>query len=131
MKLTSVLTATIAVALTGGALTGGAAAAAPPGGTTIDLPAGFAGEGISIGAGNTFYAGSLADGRIARGDLVAGTSEVWIDTPAIAPAVGLDADVGHGVLWVAGGPSGSAAVYDLDTGDTVEILSLTAPNAGC
>ena len=34
---------------------------------TIDLPAGFAGEGVAGGAGNTFYAGSLADGRIARG----------------------------------------------------------------
>ena len=120
MKLMAAFTTTAVLALSGAA-----ALAAPPGGTTIDLPAGFAGEGISIGAGNTFYAGSLADGRIARGDLVAGTSEVWIDTPAVAPAVGLDADVRHGLLWVAGGPSGNAAVYELGSGETVAALSLT------
>ncbi|MBY5164101.1 hypothetical protein [Salsipaludibacter albus] len=102
-----------------------AAQAAPPDDTTIDLPAGFAGEGITIGAGNTFYAGSLADGRIAIGDLAGGTSEVWVDDPAIAPAVGLDADLANGLLWVAGGPSGQAAAYDLDTGDAVATLTLT------
>ena len=102
-----------------------AVGAAPPGDTTIDLPPGFAGEGISIGAGNTFYAGSLADGRIARGDLVAGTSDVWVADPVVAPAVGLDADVRHGLLWVAGGPTGQGAVYDLDTAEAVATLTLT------
>lgn len=106
-----------------------AADAAPPGDTTIDLPAGFAGEGVTLGAGNTFYAGSLADGRIAIGDVAAGTSTVWVDDPVVAPAVGLDADVGTGLLWVAGGPSGEAAVYDLASGDAVATLTLTAAPA--
>lgn len=52
---------------------------------TIHLPAGFAGEGVTVGAGNTFCAGSLADGRIARGDLGAGTSEVFVSAPIVAP----------------------------------------------
>ena len=34
---------------------------------TIDLPAGFAPEGVAVGRGGTFYAGSRTDGRIARG----------------------------------------------------------------
>lgn len=95
--------------------------------STIDLPAGFAGEGIATGIGSTFYAGSLTDGRIARGDLQAGTSEVLVSDPTVVPAVGLWADVRHGLLWVAGGPSGSGAVYDLDSGQSVATLDLTAP----
>jgi hypothetical protein len=94
--------------------------------STIDLPAGFAGEGIASGDDDTFYAGSLADGRIARGSLDAGTSEVFVSTPLVAPAVGLKADLRHDLLWVAGGPTGKAAVYDLDTGDGVVALALTA-----
>ena len=34
---------------------------------TIDLPAGFVGEGVAVGAHNTWYAGSVADGRVASG----------------------------------------------------------------
>jgi hypothetical protein len=91
---------------------------------TIDLPAGFAGEGVAVG-GNTFYAGSLADGRIARGNLRAGVSEVFVSDPIVAPAVGLKADLRHGLLWVAGGPSGKAAIYNLKTGAAVVALTLT------
>src|SRR5262245_48021542 len=71
---------------------------------TIDLPAGFQGEGVTVGAGSAFYAGSVADGRIARGNLRAGTSEVFVTTPLLPAAVGREADVRHGLLWVAGGP---------------------------
>ena len=92
---------------------------------TIDLPAGFEGEGVAVGAGTTFYAGSLADGRIARGDLRAGTSEVFVSNPLLAPAVGLKADLRHGLLWVAGGPTGQVAIYHLATGAPVEALTLT------
>jgi sugar lactone lactonase YvrE len=95
----------------------------PP--STIDLPPGFAGEGVASGDENTFYAGSLADGRIARGNLRAGTTEVFVTTPLVAPSVGLKADLRHDLLWVAGGPTGKAAVYDLDTGNGVVALTLT------
>jgi hypothetical protein len=92
---------------------------------TIDLPEGFQGEGIAVGRGHAFYAGSLADGRIAIGDLRKGTSEVWVSEPVIAPAVGLWADVRHGLLWVAGGPTGMGAAYDLGTGEAVASFVLT------
>jgi hypothetical protein len=103
----------------------GTAAAAPRGDSTIDLPEGFAGEGVAAGRGQTFYAGSLADGRIARGNLRHGTTEVWVEDPVLAPAVGLDADLRHGLLWVSGGPAGEAAAYDLDDGDVAAELTLT------
>ena len=35
----------------------------------VPLPTGFEPEGIAIGGGSTFYAGSLADGTIVAGDL--------------------------------------------------------------
>jgi sugar lactone lactonase YvrE len=107
----------------------GTAFAAPRGDSTIDLPAGFAGEGVAVGRGQTFYAGSLVDGRIARGDLRRGTAVPWVTDPVLAPAVGLDADLRHGLLWVSGGPTGEAAAYDLDTGEVAAELTLTTEAA--
>jgi sugar lactone lactonase YvrE len=118
--------ATVAAVL---ALPLGTASAAPRGDSTIDLPAGFAGEGVAVGRGQTFYAGSLVDGRIARGNLRRGTAGVWVADPVLAPAVGLDADLRHGLLWVSGGPTGEAAAYDLDTGEVAAELILTTDAA--
>jgi hypothetical protein len=39
---------------------------------TVDLPVGYRPEGITSGPGTAFYVGSLADGRIVKGDLIAG-----------------------------------------------------------
>jgi hypothetical protein len=103
----------------------GAADARHRGGATIDLPAGFSGEGVAVGRGNTFYAGSRADGRIARGDLHRGTSSVWVSDPLFATAVGLDADLRHGLLWVSGGLTGQAAAYRLRSGRPQAVLPLT------
>jgi hypothetical protein len=105
----------------------GIADARPRGDSTIDLPANFAGEGVDVGRGSTFYAGSLTDGRIARGNLRRGTSEVWVSETesVLAPAVGLDADLRHGLLWVAGGPTGQAAAYRIPSGDDVALRTLT------
>jgi sugar lactone lactonase YvrE len=79
----------------------------------------------------TFYAGSRLDGRIARGDLREGTSEVFVRTPlaGVGAATGLKADLRHGLLWVSGAATGKAAVYDLDTGAGIVALTLaTAPS---
>jgi sugar lactone lactonase YvrE len=92
---------------------------------TIDLPAGFVGEGVAVGGHNTFYAGSVADGRIARGNLPDGVSEVFVSTPLVAAATGLKADTRHNLLWVSGAATGQAAVYNLKTGEPVVALTLT------
>ncbi len=94
---------------------------------TIDLPdpANFAGEGVATGRGDTFYAGSRLDGRVARGDLRAGTSEIFIAEPIVGAATGLKADLRHDLLWVSGAATGRAAVYDLETGAPVVALTLT------
>ena len=95
---------------------------------TIDLPAGFVGEGVTVGAHNTFYAGSVfgpTGGQIARGDLRDGTSEVFVSAPIVPAATGLKADLRHNLLWVSGAGTGMAAVYDLKTGAPVVALTLT------
>ena len=49
----------------------------PPRGS-VPLPDGIRPEGITSGPGTTSYVGSLADGRIVTGDLLAGTSRVLL-----------------------------------------------------
>ncbi|HEX3090095.1 MAG TPA: hypothetical protein VHQ23_15685 [Ilumatobacteraceae bacterium] len=96
---------------------------------TIDLPAGFQGEGVAVGARNNFYAGSVTDGRVARGDLRDGTSDVFVSTPLVPSATGLKADQRHNLLWVSGAGTGMAAIYNLKTGAPVMALTLTTAPA--
>jgi len=89
----------------------------------ISLPDGFRPEGITTGRGSTFFAGSLADGRIYKGDYRTGEGEVLV--PGVGrPAVGLAYDSRSNYLFVAGGPSGKASVYDADTGQEVQVYDL-------
>jgi len=119
--------ALLAVASVSASAAGLADAAHPNFPETIDLPdpANFAGEGVATGRHSTFYAGSRVDGRVAIGDLRAGTSEIFIGEPIVAAATGLKADLRHDLLWVSGAQTGQAAVYDLETGDPVVALTLT------
>jgi len=90
---------------------------------TIPLPNGIQPEGITTGNGTEFYAGSLANGSIYKGDLRTGeVGPLSVQTDRVA--AGLDHDPRSDVLWVAGGPSGFAYVYDADTGDTIEEIAL-------
>ncbi|MEV0432089.1 superoxide dismutase [Nocardia sp. NPDC050413] len=82
--------------------------------TTIDLPAGFRPEGITIGARPVMYVGSAADGSIYRADLVTGHGEILSRGPG-TPSLGLRLD-DRGRLFVAGGSSGDARVLDARTG---------------
>lgn len=83
----------------------------------IPLPDGFQPEGIAIGPGTRFYAGSLANGSIYSGDLRTGEGSLLVTPPEGRLAVGLDIDARSGLLWVAGGPTGHAYAYDATTGE--------------
>ena len=97
---------------------------AQPAAESIPLPDGFSPEGIDVGTGSTFYVGSLRDGDIYRGDLRTAEGEVFVDAPANRVAVGLKADVAGRRLFVAGGPTGQAFIYDLDTGADLGAVQL-------
>jgi hypothetical protein len=82
-----------------------APALAEPFPASIPLPNDFAPEGIAVGAGSTFYAGSLVTGDIYRGSLRSGEGAIFIDAPEGRVAVGLKADRARRLLFVAGGPT--------------------------
>jgi sugar lactone lactonase YvrE len=104
-----------------------AAPAAAPTAEVIVLPGASSAEGIAAGRGATFYAGDLFRGDIFRGDVQRGTAELFIDAPDGRMAVGMAADVAHGLLFVAGGFTGQAYVYDFRTGGTVASYQLASP----
>jgi sugar lactone lactonase YvrE len=94
---------------------------------TIPLPDGFQPEGIESGRGHELFAGSLADGAIYRANARTGTGEILVPGAAGRVAVGLDFDLRTGYLFVAGGPTGMAHVFDSRTGAHVASYALTAP----
>ena len=89
---------------------------------TLPLPGGWQPEGIATGAGTTIYAGSRAGGSIWKGDLRTGAGELLVDADGRV-AVGMKVD--RGLLFVSGGPTGDAYVYDARTGEEVAVLDLT------
>src|SRR5215217_290247 len=95
----------------------------------IVLPGASSAEGIAAGRGATFYAGDLFAGDIFRGNIQRGTAELFIDAPAGRMAVGMAVDVAHDLLFVAGGFTGQAYVYDTRTGATVAAYQFGAPPA--
>ena len=84
----------------------------------IPLPDGFQPEGIVTGRGTSFYVGSLRDGAIYRGDLRTGEGRVFVTGEEGREAVGLEIDQ-RNRIFVAGGSSGGATVYDAATGATL------------
>jgi len=99
------------------------AAADPQFPETIALPNGLQPEGIAIRGGN-FYAGSLATGAVVRGDLRTGECcETVVGPQPGRVAVGLKVDDRHR-LFVAGGPTGQAYVYDARTGAELAVYKL-------
>jgi sugar lactone lactonase YvrE len=91
----------------------------------LPLPDGFQPEGIAVGRGTTFYVGSIPTGDIYRGDLRTGAGEVFIDAPEGRQAIGLKYDERTGLLFVAGGPTGYAYVYDGETGEMLADIQLS------
>jgi outer membrane protein assembly factor BamB len=80
----------------------------------IALPVGFQPEGIAI-KHKTFFVGSIPTGAVYRGDLRTGTGDVLVQPQAGRAAIGLKVSR-DGRLFVAGGPTGKAFVYDARTG---------------
>jgi sugar lactone lactonase YvrE len=86
---------------------------------------GFQPEGIDIGNGNTFFVGSIPTGAVYRGDLRTGEGSVLVPAQTGRAAIGLDVD-DRKRIFVAGGGTGRAWVYDARTGATLAAYQLAA-----
>ncbi len=95
----------------------------------IVLPGASSAEGIAGGRGATFFAGDLFRGDIFRGDFQRGTAELFIDVPDGRNAVGMALDPARRLLFVAGGFTGQAYVYDTRTRATVASYQFGDPQA--
>ena len=98
--------------------------AAPPGPSRIDLPDGWAPEGITAGPGTTVYVGSLqaqgiyqADVRTGEGSVIEGTEGTF--------GVGVEYDAAANRIWVAGGPTGQVKVLDASSGELLETYTFS------
>jgi sugar lactone lactonase YvrE len=82
----------------------------------IDLPNGWAPEGITAGRGATVYVGSLANGAIWKANVLTGRGSVLVPGVAGKVAVGVDYERDANRLWVAGGATGEVRVYNASSG---------------
>ena len=129
MRRFPTLVLVLAGALAGAVLTAPPAQAATyP--STVPLPVDFAPEGIAVGAGSTFYVGSITSGDVYRGDLRTGSGSVFVDAPAGAAALGLKVDTARHLLVVAGGFTGAVYFYDSRSGALVAAVQVAPPGSG-
>jgi streptogramin lyase len=82
---------------------------------TIPLPDGWRPEGIASGRGTSLYVGSIPTGAIWRADARTGRGDVLVEGRAGRSAIGIKVDR-RNRLFVAGGATGQAFVYDARTG---------------
>ena len=100
--------------------TGGAQNTFP---SPIALPNGFQPEGIAT-AGGRFYVGSIPTGAVFRGSLRTGEGSILVPAQAGRAAIGMKVD--RGKLFVAGGGTGNAFVYNASTGASLRAYALSA-----
>ncbi len=106
-----------------------AAAAADPFPDVIPLPTGWRPEGIEAGRQHTLYVGSIPTGAVRQIDARTGESFTLVQPTAGRSATGLEYDRTGERLFVSGGGTGSAYVYDAVTGEPIAdyLLTETAP----
>jgi sugar lactone lactonase YvrE len=93
----------------------------------IPLPNGFHPEGIATGRGTDFFVGSLVAGAIYAGNLRTGQGSILIQPQINRQAVGLSVDQRSNFLFVAGGETGDAYVYNAETGAEVYVYQFADP----
>ena len=104
-----------------------AVAIASKGPEKIPLPDGYRPEGIAAGKGSSVFVGSIPTGRVLEIDTKTGAQEEAVPGRVDHAAIGLKYDKRANRLFVAGGPTGKAFVYDASSGAELAAFQLTAP----
>ena len=95
---------------------------------TIRLPDGWQPEGIAAGRGTSLYVGSIPTGAVWKGDARTGRGDVLVEGQPGRSAIGIKVDR-RNRLFVAGGATGRAFVYDAATGADLASYQLAAAGA--
>jgi sugar lactone lactonase YvrE len=95
---------------------------------TIRLPDGWQPEGIASGRGTSLYVGSIPTGAVWKGDARTGRGDVLVPGQEGRSAIGIKVDK-RNRLFVAGGGTGKAFVYDAKTGRNLASYQLAAAGA--
>jgi streptogramin lyase len=103
-----------------------AVAVAGKGPERIALPDGYRPEGIAAGKGKSVYVGSIPTGRVLEIDTKTGASRESVPAREGHAAIGLKYDKRKDRLFVSGGPTGKAFVYDASSGAELAAFQLTA-----
>jgi len=111
------------ILILGGGVGGVATAKSFP--EVIELPNGWRPEGVETGRGHTLYVGSIPTGAIRQIDARTGESFTLVEPAGGRSAIGLEYDARTHRLFVAGGGTGQAFVYDAGTGALVTSYTLT------
>lgn len=109
-------------------LVSAAAAVAASYPSRVDLPDGFRPEGIATGKGRELFVGSIPTGAVHRIDARSGRQRVLVPAQSGRAAIGLEADE-RDRLFVAGGATGKAFVYDARTGEDLASFQLAPTSA--
>jgi hypothetical protein len=103
-----------------------AVAVAGKGPERIALPDGYRPEGIAAGKGKSVYVGSIPTGRVLEIDTKTGALRESVPAREGHAAIGLKYDKRVDRLFVSGGPTGKAFVYDASSGAELAAFQLTA-----
>jgi sugar lactone lactonase YvrE len=95
---------------------------------TIPLPPGFRPEGIAAGKGDSLYVGSIGTGAVWRGSSRTGEGAVLVPPHEGRAAIGIEVDPRQRI-FVAGGPTGDAFVYNARNGRDIAAFELAPPGA--
>jgi sugar lactone lactonase YvrE len=102
-----------------------AAAAAKAFPEVIPLPNGWRPEGVEAGRQHTLFVSSIPTGAVRQVDVRTGDQFTLVDPMPGRSAIGLEYDRRGERLFVAGGGTGAAYVYDAETGDPIKDYLLT------
>jgi hypothetical protein len=119
-RLLAVLVAVLAVASAIAAV-----AVASKGPEKIPLPDGYRPEGIAAGRGGSVFVGSIPTGRVLQIDTKTGAQDEAVPARDGHAAIGLKYDRRADRLFVSGGPTGKAFVYDASSGAELAAFQLT------
>ncbi len=101
------------------------AIASNKGAEKIPLPDGYRPEGIAAGKGASVFVGSIPTGRVLEIDTKTGAQDEAVPARDGHAAIGLKYDGRANRLFVSGGPTGKAFVYDASSGAELAAFQLT------